>query len=160
PAAKGPVPKEWILKARKALEVNDFGTSWSELVGVWYSREESKGFVAPVSHLRHPAKLRPAQVGAWVQRARTGTPTIPDVERFAAAWAAWWQDINPVWRKTTLPMPRTEAGPWTSMDYPGPNGFLNVLMCLMWWRERVENAPGAWKEAVEDVMWVLKRMNG
>jgi hypothetical protein len=51
PAAKGPAPKEWILKARKALEVNDFGTSWSELVGVWYLREESKGFVIPVSRL-------------------------------------------------------------------------------------------------------------
>ncbi|KAF8134663.1 hypothetical protein K438DRAFT_1640780, partial [Mycena galopus ATCC 62051] len=100
----------------------------------------------------------PPQVKAWVQRARTGTPDIKDVQRFTQEWAAWWVDINPVWRKTTLPMAK-KNGPWEYMDLPGPNGFLNVLMCLKWWRERLDKDSDEWTSAVDDVTWVLKRMN-
>ncbi|KAJ7352105.1 hypothetical protein DFH08DRAFT_694112, partial [Mycena albidolilacea] len=105
------------------------------------------------------AKLRPAQVGAWVQRARTGVPVIPDVVRFAEQWGKWWQEINPTWRKIITPMPRKD-GDWTSLDLPGPNGFLNVLICLKWWRERLEGETKEWRDAVEDVKWVLERMDG
>ncbi|KAJ7845161.1 hypothetical protein B0H14DRAFT_2358273, partial [Mycena olivaceomarginata] len=105
------------------------------------------------------AKLRPAQVGAWVQRARKGAPDIRDVETFGKTWMAWWRDINPPWRKAATPMPRTD-GDWASLDLPGPNGFLNVLVCLKWWRERLDQESPAWREGVEDVLWVLKRMNG
>ncbi|KAJ7734705.1 hypothetical protein B0H14DRAFT_2408771, partial [Mycena olivaceomarginata] len=105
-----------------------------------------------------PAKLRPAQVGAWVQRARTGKPDIRDVERFANEWAKWWQEINPAWRKVSLPMSRLGDGPWVGLDLPGANGFLNVLICLKWWREQVETESKEWKEAVEDVTWVLRQM--
>lgn len=107
-----------------------------------------------------PAKLRPAQVGASVQQARTEKPDIRDVERFANEWAKWWQEINPAWRKVSLPMSRSRDGPWVGLDLPGANGFLNVLICLKWWREQVETESKEWKEAVEDVTWVLRQMNG
>jgi hypothetical protein len=106
----------------------------------------------------HSAKLRPVQVGAWVQRARTGTPEIKDVALFAKEWATWWRDINPVWRKVTLPMEKKD-GPWAFMDLPGPNGFLNVLVCLLWWRQRLEQESQEWRDAVDDVTWVLRQMN-
>ncbi|KAJ7818595.1 hypothetical protein B0H14DRAFT_2373081, partial [Mycena olivaceomarginata] len=93
-----------------------------------------------------PAKLRPAQVGAWVQRARKGTPDIPNIERFANEWAAWWQEINPAWRKVSIPMSRSVVGSWECLDLPGPNGFLNVLICLKWWRERVETESRSGKK--------------
>jgi hypothetical protein len=95
----------------------------------------------------------------WVQRARIGTPEIKNVEIFTKEWAAWWQDINPAWRKMSLPMEKKD-GPWAFMDLPGPNGFLNVLICLKWWRERLQEDSEEWKEAVNNVMWVLERMNG
>jgi hypothetical protein len=103
--------------------------------------------------------LRPVQVGAWVQRARSGKPDIKDVEEFAQSWTRWWQEINPLWRKGITPMPRID-GCWSSMDLPGPNGFLNVLVCLKWWRERLQEESEGWKEAVGDVKWVLTKMNG
>lgn len=106
----------------------------------------------------HSAKLRPAQVGAWVQRARIGTPEIKDVAVFGREFWTWWQDINPVWRKISLPMEKKD-GSWACMDLPGPNGFLNVLMCLWWWRNKMEEPSQDWREAVEDVTWVLRRMN-
>jgi hypothetical protein len=46
------------------------------------------------------------------------------------------------------------------MQVPGQNGFLNVLMCLKWWREKISDESEDWKDAVEDVMWVLEQMNG
>ncbi|KAF8177100.1 hypothetical protein K438DRAFT_1544012, partial [Mycena galopus ATCC 62051] len=100
---------------------------------------------------------RPAQVKAWVQRARTGVPDIQDVGHFAKGWAAWWQDINPPWRKCCHPMPKMD-GDWSAMDFPGQNGFLNVLMCLKWWRERLEVESQEWVGAIEDVSWVLEKM--
>ncbi|KAJ7667229.1 hypothetical protein B0H14DRAFT_2167125, partial [Mycena olivaceomarginata] len=75
------------------------------------------------------AKLRPAQVGAWVQRARNSTPDIREVEALRKMWMDWWQDINPSWRKAVTPMPRTN-GDQVLLDLPGPNGFLNVVVCL------------------------------
>ncbi|KAF8169308.1 hypothetical protein K438DRAFT_1552107, partial [Mycena galopus ATCC 62051] len=106
------------------------GVAWSALVRQWFLREEGKGFITPVKG--HSTKLRPAQVEAWVQRARNGVPDIKDVLAFAAEWAVWWEDINPPWRKGSHPMPKTD-GDWTVMNLPGQNGFLNVLICLKWW---------------------------
>ncbi|KAJ7767597.1 hypothetical protein B0H14DRAFT_2402747 [Mycena olivaceomarginata] len=175
PVAAKPAPKEWVLKAKALLEEKAFDGPWPRLVEQWYRREESKSFVSPVSFLHaryregkltvtgqpkgHPAKLRPAQVGAWVQRARQRTLDIQDVEAFGKTWTDWWRDINPPWRKAITPMPRTD-GDWVLLDLPGPNGFLNVLVCLKWWRERLEQESPVWREGVEDVLWVLERMNG
>jgi hypothetical protein len=97
-------------------------------------------------------------VGAWVQRARAGTPEIKDVDAFAQQVRVWWQDINPAWRKLSLPMAK-KTGPWTFMDVPGQNGFLNVLICLKWWRERIDEESEEWKDMLEDISWVLRQMN-
>ncbi|KAJ7823923.1 hypothetical protein B0H13DRAFT_1591667 [Mycena leptocephala] len=151
-------PKDWVIKAKKMLERDELGSAWTELVGEWYRREEGKGFVSPVRVKGLSARQRPSQVGAWVQRARNGTPEIKDVEVFAKEWARWWEDINPAWRKLSLPMEKKD-GDWAFMDVPGPNGFLNVLVCLLWWRQKLEEESQGWRDAVEDVMWVLRKMN-
>ncbi|KAJ6455548.1 hypothetical protein C8R47DRAFT_996725, partial [Mycena vitilis] len=104
------------------------------------------------------AKLRPRQVSYWINRARKSTPAIEDATAFGEEWWGWWIDINPSWRKTVLPMGRVD-GSWTYIDYPGQNGFLNVLMCLKWWRDTA-GATGRWIEGVKDVVWVLQKMNG
>ncbi|KAJ7804573.1 hypothetical protein B0H14DRAFT_3486062 [Mycena olivaceomarginata] len=57
-------------------------------------------------------------------------------------------------------MLRLGDGSWGALNLPGPNGFLNVLMCLKWWREQVATETNEWKEVVEDVTWVLRQMNG
>jgi hypothetical protein len=49
PAVRRAAPKEWVVKAKKALEQDDMGPEWVELVREWYRREEDKGFVSPVS---------------------------------------------------------------------------------------------------------------
>ncbi|KAJ7884190.1 hypothetical protein B0H14DRAFT_2202283, partial [Mycena olivaceomarginata] len=155
PVAKSPAAKEWVKKAETNLEKDAFGPRWAELVSQWYLREQQTGFMCPTKG--HPAKLRPKEIGVWVQRARTGSPDIKDVARFADEWRKWWQDINPAWRKVTLPMQKKDSGPWTLLDVPGQNGFLNVLIGLKWWREKLEVESEEWREAADDVCWVLKQ---
>ncbi|KAJ7435093.1 hypothetical protein B0H11DRAFT_1756501, partial [Mycena galericulata] len=150
-------PKEWAVKAKAVLESKDFGAPWASLVEQWWAKEKGSGFVAPTKS--HSARLRPAQVHQWVKTARKTTPAILSVEAFAKEWSAWWIDINPAWRKTQLPMAKAD-GPWGYLDFPGQNGFLNVIICLKWWREKLDVESQEWKEAVEDVTWVLSRMNG
>ncbi|KAJ7889379.1 hypothetical protein B0H14DRAFT_2561878 [Mycena olivaceomarginata] len=94
PAAKSPAVKDWVKKAETNLEKDVFGPRRTELVSQWYLREQQNGFTKS-----HSAKLRPKEIGVWVQKARTGSPDIKDVARFANEWGKWWQDINPAWRK-------------------------------------------------------------
>ncbi|KAJ7834831.1 hypothetical protein B0H13DRAFT_1572667, partial [Mycena leptocephala] len=104
------------------------------------------------------AKKRPKQVGDWVSRARNYTPTIADPEEFGEVFWVWWVDINPAWRKKIRPMKRIEAQSWSCMDYHGQNGFLNVLMCLKWWRDAMDTESTDWEAAVDDVTWVLEKI--
>ncbi|KAJ7278645.1 hypothetical protein C8J57DRAFT_1059861, partial [Mycena rebaudengoi] len=78
---------------------------------------------------------------------------------FGEEWWVWWLDINPTWRKTAVPMHRT-PGLLEYVNFTGRNGFLNVLMCLKWWGDVLDSPSKRWKEAVEDVKWVLKGLNG
>ncbi|KAJ7462649.1 hypothetical protein B0H11DRAFT_1735123, partial [Mycena galericulata] len=106
----------------------------------------------------HPAKKRPTEIGDWVQRARIKPPAIAEPEEFGKQWWVWWIDINPAWRRTGTPMLRDRDGPWGCMDYYGQNAFLNVLMGLKWWRDALGKASKEWEEGVEDVTWVLQKM--
>jgi hypothetical protein len=58
-------------------------------------------------------------------------------------------------------MSRDGEGSWTSLAFAGPNGFLNVLMCLKWWFDK-DGETKRWKEGIEDVdvKWVLQKMIG
>ncbi|KAJ7024471.1 hypothetical protein C8F04DRAFT_1270269 [Mycena alexandri] len=50
---------------------------------------------------------------------------------------------------------------WGAVDYSGPNGILNVLICLRWWRDAMgpNDDQDYWVEAVEDVIWSLETIN-
>ncbi|KAJ7184048.1 hypothetical protein B0H12DRAFT_1083253 [Mycena haematopus] len=45
------------------------------------------------------------------------------------------------------------------LDLYGQNAFLNVLMCLKWWRDAIPVASPDWENAVDDVTWVLQQMD-
>ncbi|KAJ7201972.1 hypothetical protein B0H12DRAFT_967131, partial [Mycena haematopus] len=138
------------------LTNKNYGPEWLAVVGLWWKREEDAGFEGTTKS--HPAKKRPKAVGEWVSRARNYTPQIEDADGFGQVWWDWWVDINPSWRTKVRPMKREEAGPWICLDYHGQNGFLNVLMCLKWWRDAMAKSSPDWEDAVSDVTWVLQQM--
>ncbi|KAJ6503626.1 hypothetical protein C8R45DRAFT_782409, partial [Mycena sanguinolenta] len=133
------------------------GAGWTGLLLLWWKREETAGFEGTTK--LHPAKLRPKEVGDWVSRARNHTPQISDAVDFGERFWSWWIDINPSWRTKKQLMERKDEMSWNCIDYNGQNGFLNVLMCLKWWRDAMGMPSPDWEEAVHDVMWVLAETN-
>jgi hypothetical protein len=107
----------------------------------------------------HPTTGRPKAVGVWVKNARKGTPAI-NVDVMEAEWWAWWTAINPKWRVREGMLVQDVGGNWDTLRCPGQNGFLNVIVCLKWWRGEMESPSDAWQRAVGDVRWVLTQMVG
>ncbi|KAJ6490571.1 hypothetical protein C8R47DRAFT_939242, partial [Mycena vitilis] len=134
----------------------DFGPCWTDLVEAWWAREEDAGFEG--TRQAHSAVHRPTAVGAWVSRARKYTPEIKNTDEFSRTWWGWWTDINPDARGENRPLLRVDIVDWQGMDLYGQNGFLNVLMCLKWWRDALENETRDWREGVDDVTWVIKKL--
>ncbi|KAJ6533823.1 hypothetical protein DFH09DRAFT_844047, partial [Mycena vulgaris] len=100
----------------------------------------------------------PKQVGVWVKNARIGTPVLV-IEKFIEEWGVWWMDIQPKWRiRDGELVTDGTTGSWDALRCPGPNGLLNVLMCLKWWRAALERETMGWLSALGDVKWVLAQM--
>ncbi|KAJ7429159.1 hypothetical protein B0H11DRAFT_1680357, partial [Mycena galericulata] len=141
---------------RSLLLEDGASASWNALVELWWALEQNNAFVNPVSERTAPK--RPKQVSDWVQRARRATPQIPNLKAFVEEWWAWWTSINPSWRRVNGKLVQDGAGPWTELEFPGSNGFLNVVVCLKWWRSKLAEGNEEWENAVGDVTWVLSQM--
>ena len=73
----------------------------------------------------------------------------------------WWHELNPEWRYLQDNDKELKRGDGSlhALDVLGPNAFLNVLMCLWWWREiKTEESAQRWLEIVEDARWVLQKI--
>ncbi|KAI0039253.1 hypothetical protein FA95DRAFT_1479393, partial [Auriscalpium vulgare] len=66
-------------------------------------------------------------------------PAIGNMQKFARQWRCWWQAMQPAWRVSggnqTWPLPREEHNDeqWTALRRGGKNGFVLVMLCLLWW---------------------------
>ncbi|KAJ7925477.1 hypothetical protein B0H13DRAFT_1600421 [Mycena leptocephala] len=150
----------WAAGARAALEEGGGGEVWDRVVDMWWKNEQAVGFAGPGKG--QAAKMRPAQVAAWIARAREGgpRPALVDVFDFASKWWRWWSALNPKWRRTGATpgerLVKSGEGEWGGTVQTGPNGLLNVLICLRWWKDAIKDDElGAWEEALSDVEWVL-----
>ncbi|KAJ7015982.1 hypothetical protein C8F04DRAFT_983761 [Mycena alexandri] len=141
------------------------GDLWAKMVDLWWKYEKAAGFVGPAKG--KGTALRPKEVSGWIARARSGgpVPAIVDVYAFASKWWTWWVEINPKWRTRTggvvTRLGKEGEGDWSLMASTGPNGMLNILVCLRWWYDALKGDEGGmseWKEAVEDVNWALERI--
>ncbi|KAJ7818015.1 hypothetical protein B0H13DRAFT_1471503, partial [Mycena leptocephala] len=149
---------KWAADAHEVLQAGGGGALWEAVVDMWWANEKEATFEGPAKGAM--AKMRPKQVGGWISRARQGgpVPAITDVYAFAAGWWKWWEAINPSWRKCDAGgrLKKEGDGDWGSIAQTGPNGMLNVLICLRWWRDALRGDLGGWEEALQDVEWALK----
>ncbi|KAJ6513472.1 hypothetical protein C8R45DRAFT_812050, partial [Mycena sanguinolenta] len=130
---------------------------WTHLVSLWWTREEAVNFEGTTKS--HLARLRPKEAGDWFSRARNYKPQITDAADFGKWFWAWWIQINPSWRTKERPMKKEGEMTWRCMDIQGQNRFLNVLMCLKWWRDVMDMLLQDWEEARTDATWVLEQMH-
>ncbi|KAK7055631.1 hypothetical protein R3P38DRAFT_3170305 [Favolaschia claudopus] len=159
------VPK-WAPHCRKLLETGEGGELWKKVVEAWWKREEKANFKGPSQGAA--AKERPSEIKGWIARARVGGPQPPikNVFNFTATWWVWWMRLNPTWREKVCDgrrLAKEGEGDWKVLaSQTGPNGLLNALICLRWWRDVLgsndEREIKEWLEAVEEVDWVLNKM--
>ncbi|KAJ7017202.1 hypothetical protein C8F04DRAFT_979767 [Mycena alexandri] len=152
--------QKWAADAQVNLLAGGGGEVWAKVVNMWWKREEANKFQGPAKG--KGVSLRPKEVSGWVSRAHSGGPhpAIVDTISFAVRWWNWWGSINPEWQvRKGNRLLREGEGSWDPVAQTGPNGMLNVLICLRWWYDALkgdEGAIGEWKEALSDVEWALK----
>lgn len=78
--------------------------------------------------------------------------------KYADQWKTWWRTLNPDWRQEVGGrLSRSETqGDWACMLHVGSNGFVNILAGLIAYHG--VSTDGEWKEAAEDVAWVLEQL--
>ncbi|KAJ7719858.1 hypothetical protein B0H14DRAFT_2412066 [Mycena olivaceomarginata] len=137
------------------LEGGELGPDWEKVVEIWWCLEASSKFAT--STKAHPTTKRPKAVGVWVKNARKGVPL--DIGNMEEEEWGWWKAINPKWRLHDGELLAGEQnGTWDALRCPGQNGFLNVIVCLKWWRSSMETPSDGWTRAVADVTWALEKM--
>ncbi|KAJ7779966.1 hypothetical protein B0H16DRAFT_1300114 [Mycena metata] len=162
-AGKGVRVPTWASDADKALGAGkDGGELWKKLVGLWWAKELARKFQGPT---RGFTEGRPLQVYNWVHYARRAPvkPAITDVKKFGKQWWDWWMLMNPNWR-TPMRSGRLEqvrgGEGWAAVDHSGPNGILNAIICLRWWKDATEDGNAEqedeWEMAVREVIWVIE----
>ncbi|KAK6992993.1 hypothetical protein R3P38DRAFT_3224405 [Favolaschia claudopus] len=122
---------------------------------------------------------RPTQIYLWVRAGRGlrggpmsqgAGPTIGSVVKFEQTWWAWWEGLQPPWRKREpgipkrferVSYPEARRENWESLRAPGPNGALNLVASLYWWGVKLiavvdSEEKRDWVEAVTDLKWMLR----
>ncbi|KAJ6527846.1 hypothetical protein DFH09DRAFT_1327954 [Mycena vulgaris] len=123
--------------------------AWKEVTDLWWQLEVSTDFVSPVKGFASTG--RPGEIHNWIKSARKGTPAIGSIDAFAMKWACWWAAINLEWCVKDGALLKDTIGLWERF-----NGFLSVLVALLWWREGCgEQVDKRWLEAVADVAFVI-----
>ncbi|KAJ3765625.1 hypothetical protein FB446DRAFT_602019, partial [Lentinula raphanica] len=163
--------QQWFPDAFAYLNVA-LGERWIELLTSWIQFERVSEWVkAPTKGPRALAAThRPRQLSRWITNcrySRTGNePAFEErsLRRFVDEFWHWWTSLQPEWRglgQGNKPAAVLSYGDdWKSLNIPGKNGWLSVLVCLKWWGLYVmeHDAEGQmqWLIAVEDVHMMLK----
>ncbi|KAJ6504324.1 hypothetical protein C8R47DRAFT_968665 [Mycena vitilis] len=160
---------DWLKKTIAWLGRQDLGHQYTSLLSTLVRLEEAFG-LDPDTYGALPSDGRPGQVQKWIGAGRSRmrkNPVVSDVGQYADEWYAWWDSMQPKWRRRGPDKKWMVGGDaqyggnqeWGVLDRPGPNGCLSIVAALYFWGV-CENQSGAvrarWLEAVEDVSWMLE----
>ncbi len=139
------------------LKGHDWGPVWAHCIATFIEIERFAQFKARGT-LANPTEGRPAEVAAWMKRARKLTDyPIKNVDEFAVAWLNWWNSNKP-------PSVSGEVAAnfdWAVLNVTGPNGLLLFMLTLAWWGSALDDTKGhrgKWLVAVCDVRLVFDRV--
>ncbi|KAJ7038823.1 hypothetical protein C8F04DRAFT_950883 [Mycena alexandri] len=158
----------WLAGCVKLLSMKDLGCHFTALLATLVKLETRFGFeMAPSEPL--PAENRPKPVSEWIKRGRDRTKKIPpiaNVAKYAKQWQAWWNLLQPAWRRRDHDGNLMTGGEarygasdaWGVLDVQGPNGWLSVVASLYFWGvcDQTDELKATWEYAVQDVMWMME----
>ncbi|KAJ7034641.1 hypothetical protein C8F04DRAFT_956079 [Mycena alexandri] len=163
---------EWLTDAVMNLTVTPLGSNFKAVLDAIIRIEGANNFDEGKGL---STSLRPEVVGAWIKGGRgrkaKKIPVIKKLQTYAKDWQAWWDSLQPKWRKRNSHGQWEIGGEygedWGTLDCPGVNGLISVAASLYFWgrqlHEAREEKGNAWFEeniqlwdaALNDVSWVL-----
>ncbi|KAK7017499.1 SERTA domain-containing protein 3 [Paramarasmius palmivorus] len=96
---------------------------------------------------RLSATQRPPDIGAWIARARPvgfKPKQMHDLKNYADDFEAWYKNCSPSWRKGNangIRLSRDAGEDWSSIAKFGPNGIVNFVVGLAWWKQELRKLP-------------------
>ncbi|KAJ7618975.1 hypothetical protein DFH06DRAFT_1011614, partial [Mycena polygramma] len=157
----------WLKTALSYLTACDLGCHYTALLRALVRLEESMDFEKEKPVALPRSTVRPDEVAEWIRGARgvkmKALPRVKKVDAYAKQWYAWWDELQPAWRK------RGDDGKWVvggeygnafgKLDCSGPNGTICIVAALYFWGSSEKHTPESrsiWDEAVQDVAWMLE----
>jgi len=132
----------------------DWGSTWSGCVREFIEFQRQFNFPDTGPAFPPATETRPPKIAAWMKNRRPWKDVdIVDTELFGQQWWAWWLSLQPDSRKRH-DEPTADMD-WAKVQKPGKNGFLLIMLALVWWGA-ASNREGEWLKAVADVTDVLR----
>ncbi|KAF8158609.1 hypothetical protein BJ912DRAFT_1063879 [Pholiota molesta] len=148
----------WLEVASKHIVDAVDADVWKALMSDWIQIESEHGATHTTFHRLPTSPLRPPLLSLWLPKRRYDQfPSVPDLQIFTNEWIAWWNSMQPVWRRSTTPhslplsLSSAQLGQNVhSLKKYGPNGLALVIVALIWWAPARTTDP-RWEAAVLDV---------
>ncbi|KAJ3754662.1 hypothetical protein EV360DRAFT_51186, partial [Lentinula raphanica] len=161
---------KWFHTAVKYLLDNELESEFAKLAMSWMVLEQLYQFQTTNHGLSH--HKRPNELSEWIKKQKRTAPgpvlaTVDSVSDFAESFWSWWNFLQPGWREPgsfNRPDPVRNFGDvWLSLDKPGNNGWVLLLVSLKWWWQSLKALDSSavkgmkedWFAAVDDVTSML-----
>ena len=136
----------------------NWGDTWLECVREFVGFQWHAGFPDGGPSFPPATEVRPSEIGVWMKNRRVWRDVeLADQVKFSQQWWAWWSSLQPDSRsgddKPTIDMD------WAKLRKAGKNGFLLVVLSLVWWGKAL-GTDGGWQKAVAEVSDVLGCVKG
>jgi hypothetical protein len=134
-------------------KARDWGNAWLECVREFIEFQKQFDFPDTGLSFLSATKTRPPKISIWMKNRHPWKDVdVVDTGLFRQQWWAWWLLLHPdSWKPNDEP---TTDMDWVKVQKPGKNGFLLIMLALVWWGA-ASSRDGEWLRAVADVKGVL-----
>jgi len=147
-----------VTNDASVTQMRDWGHEWMECVHAFVKFQQQSNFPDTGPSFPPAAGVRPTEIGAWMKNRRPWKDVeIADIAGFVQKWWDWWSSLQPDSR-TANDMPMIDMD-WEKLKKPGRNGFLLIILSLVWWG-KASGRDEEWQTAVAEFSKVLHCMLG
>jgi hypothetical protein len=155
--------EETMANSESAVSSRDWGDEWLSCVGEYVKFQRRGGFPENGAAFTSASGIRPSEISVWMKNRRLWKDVeLVDKERFSRQWWAWWISLQPSSQirddDNNAPSATVDMD-WSSLQKHGRNGFLLIMLALVW-LGKASNRDDGWLKAVREVTLALRCMQG